>query len=276
MKLNDSYMAVWYETDPHQMLKIFYKNSHLSNESKEKGLVQEMMSFLSDPIKHKERYNGVSWWDERVRITNSLVNTTKNHKFYFITKKVLDEADMIKFDKIDLKWFSKLDNQESTYIVGKDDFYRFVVEKGKRINILHYRIDDTTQGKAYWYDSYSIILTDGELATMPTQKQEFAIRFVKLLLYIELGEITYNVVKAKTGKIKFGTKGDDKLKNETSLDVILVNSSWNKVTIVVGGFSVRGHLRVQPCGVGRKDYKLTWVKEHTKGSFVRKAGKVDN
>jgi hypothetical protein len=273
MKLNDSFLGVWYETDPQKVLKNFYKNSHLSTDAKEKGMVQEMMSYLRDPIKHKEKFGDSSWWDERARITNSLVNTTKKHKLYYITKKVLDESDMINFEKINLKWFSKLDDQESTYIVNKDDFYKFIVEKGKRINILHYRIDDTPQGKTYWYDAYSILLNDGELATLPSQKQEYATRFVKLLLYIELGEITYNIVKARTGKVKFGSKGDDKLKNETGVDVILVNSNWNRITIVVGGFSVRGHLRIQPCGVGRKDYKLTWVKEHTKGSYVRKAGK---
>jgi hypothetical protein len=42
---------------------------------------------------------------------------------------------------------------------------------------------------------------------------------------------------------------------------------------VEGDFTVRGHFRVQPCGAGRKDYRLIWIDQFTKGSFVRRAGK---
>ena len=75
-------------------------------------------------------------------------------------------------------------------------------------------------------------------------------------------------------KVKYGKGGDDKLFNDTMLNnVYMVNASWNRIIVVEGDFKVSGHFRVQPHGAGRKDYKLIWINEFTKGSFIRRAGK---
>ncbi len=277
MILNDSFLGIFYETDPVKTLKGFFLKSHLNEDLKEGVIAQQFKALLTDPVNFHKRVQTNDWWGERRRIAESLTIKSKTHKTFYLTRKVQEEAELIKFDKIDLKWFNDLPSMECTYITSKNEFYRFNVEEKKRINILNYRLEDTPLGKQYWYDSYSILLGTGELATLPTQKQEHAMRFIKCLLYIELGEVETVFVKAKYGKLKYGKKGDDKLKNESALDVVLVNSSWNKAIVVVGKSTTSGHFRVQPYGPRTKPYyRVKWISEYTRDTFVIKPGREGN
>ncbi len=274
MRLNDSYLGIWYETDTEKTLKKFFLDSHLDERNKSVVATNQIISQIKFPDKHYKRVKSDDWWEERVRIANLLVKRPKSHKIYFLTKKVQEDAELIKFDKIDLKWFNSLSSGEFTYMTGKNEFFRFDIEERSRINILNYRIEESTQGDKCLYDSYSIILGTGELATLPTQNNELAIKFIKCLLYIELGDISSVEVKAKIGKVKFGIKGDDKLKNDSGLDVVLINSTWNKTTILVGESVTTGHFRIQPYGPRDNTYyKVKWIKEYTRGSFIRGASK---
>ena len=274
MKLNDSFLGVFYETDPNKKLKDFFIKSHLDINLKSKVATDQAQALMSDPLLYSKRVQANDWWEERCRIANSLIDKPRSHKIYYLTPKVQEEANLIKFDKIDLKWFNDLPSMECTYITNKNEFYRFNIEKNNRINVLNYRLEEGPFGLQYWYDSYSILLGTGELATLPTQKQEHAIRFVKCLLYVELAEVETIFVNAKFGRHRYGKKGDDKIKNESSLDVVLVNSTWNKALVTVGESVTSGHFRVQPYGPRENPYyKIKWISEYTRGSFVRKPGK---
>lgn len=206
-------------------------------------------------------------WELRVNIAKGL--TQPAQKKYFLTQTVLDGASKIKFEKIDLKWFNQIPDMRCIYIPGKDEFYRFNKING-RINILHFR---KTSEVSLWYDCYSIILNDGFLALMPSQNKEFAERFIKLLLFIELGEITFHHLKPNE-KVTYGKKGDEKAKNETGFQVTLVNSNWNKIIIVEGDIAVKGYFGIRWVGEGRKTFRLSWIREHTRSGYIRSAGRL--
>lgn len=81
-------------------------------------------------------------------------------------------------------------------------------------------------------------------------------QFLLIVTYLELTKVTLTVVetKSKNGDIFRGNF----IKNESLKKVIQVNTNWNTHVINVGGFSVRGHKRLQLCGRG-SNKKLDWV-----------------
>lgn len=98
----------------------------------------------------------------------------------------------------------------------------------------------------------------------------FYSKFLVVITYLELTEVTLNVLQSGAS---FGTRKSGKIKNDTKKRYILVNSNWNVTTIRLDEFSVRGHFRLQPCGVGRKQYKYIFIEPFTKGGLKRLAQK---
>lgn len=217
------------------------------------------------------------------------------HKFFYITQKVQEHSELIKYEKINLGWFRNLKNQLSTYITNRHEFFRFKVIEKKEILILHFYKDPTlseeqfnyyrsldvpyAEFNGYKFDTFKIYIDeekypDGFMPENeiwqqnPTNKQ----RFVKLLLFVELSEPVIEILKDNQ-KIKLDETWeksmDGKVLNESGLNVILVNTMWNKVIIKDSGFSVKGHIRIQPYGPGRNLYKPIWIDEFQKNGYIR-------
>lgn len=49
---------------------------------------------------------------------------------------------------------------------------------------------------------------------------------------------------------KIGTRKDGRYFNESREDIVIVDSTWNKIMVKTGEFGVSGHLRFQPSGEG--------------------------
>jgi len=96
--------------------------------------------------------------------------------------------------------------------------------------------------------------------------EKFYSRFLVVITYLELTEVTLNVIE---GGKSFGTWKSGKIKNETKNRIIMVNTNWNVETISLNSFSVRGHWRLQPCGVGRSQFKYVYIKPYEKGLIRR-------
>ena len=238
-------------------------------------------------------------WNEQDIITREKslkdLHDNTNHKFYYITKKVQDHSELIKYEKINLGWFRKMKSQMSTYIINRHEFFRFKVVERKEIYVLHFYKDPQLSDEefdfyrnmnvpyaefnGYKFDTFKIyideekypdgFMPENELWNQnPINKQ----RFVKLLLFIELTEPTIEIVKDNQ-KIKLDDSWeksmDGKVKNESGVNVILVNTMWNKVIINDSGFSVKGHIRIQPYGPGRTLYKPIWIDEFQKSGYIR-------
>lgn len=110
----------------------------------------------------------------------------------------------------------------------------------------------------------------GEVMNMEKLIDKFYSKFLVVVTYLELTEVTLNVLQ---GGRTFGTIKEGKIKNDTKDSFILVNTNWNVTTIRLDEFSVRGHFRLQPCGVGRKQYKYVYIEPYTKGGIKRLAQK---
>lgn len=95
--------------------------------------------------------------------------------------------------------------------------------------------------------------------------------FFRQILFIELSQdrvkISEILPKSKVGDILKGNI----LKNETKYKFHQVNSLWNVKSISVGEFKVKGHFRLQRCGVGNTQVKLIFIDEFLKTKYERKS-----
>lgn len=58
---------------------------------------------------------------------------------------------------------------------------------------------------------------------------------------------------------------------KTTQRIQYYDCSWYTTVIRNEGFSVKGHFRLQPCGVGKQDRKLIYIREFQKHGYVRRA-----
>lgn len=232
---------------------------------------------------------------ERRRAMESVARPSD--KIYYISRKVQEHADLIRFDKINLGWFRNVKAQYGTYILNKNEFYKFWVNESNAIHIVHFfndpdyvgTIDELTNGNpptnlrelrhlpVMKWNSFVIRLKDYPNGFMPADPnadntpQEF---FVKLMMFMELSEVVFHNIKHNQKINVSPTSGrnfDNKIKNESGVNVTFVTTNWNKILVVNGEFSVSGHLRIQPHGPKRSEYKLIWVEEYKKSGYIRRA-----
>lgn len=94
---------------------------------------------------------------------------------------------------------------------------------------------------------------------------------MRTIIFVELSKDRV-ILKDLKPKDKFGDilKGN-LIKNETNRNITIVNSLWNVISISVGEFKVRGHFRLQKCGVGLSEVKLVFIDEFIKTKYVRRS-----
>lgn len=284
MKLKKDYLGI-----------SFYLNSKIK-----KLVIDQLM----DPSRLMPEW-GPKELDMRLKSLEWVLSNDK-HRLYYLTQKVQDYSDKIKFEKINLGWFRQLKHKCATFIINKEEFFRYYIEEGKAIYILHYykvqfgitpedieiekMLNPTISGieefMGYNYDTWVIRFDQEEHPDgfMPEneylgQKFEHKIRFIKYLLFVELSGVMTMVVDDNQ-KVKLDGNWDKnldgKVKNESGVPVILVGTSWNKTIIRTTGFSVEPHIRIQPFGPGRSLYRPVWIEEYEKKGYVRKAPKISD
>lgn len=236
--------------------------------------------------------------NERLEAMKQIASSADN-KIYYISRKVQEHASLVKYEKINLNWFKKLKGGNFTYIINKNEFYRFWINEGKSIHIGHFYPEPNYAGTIKdnmgaampkdWksmenlpvskWDVFPIRFNmdehpNGYMPIDPSQNNLPKEFFVKLLLFMELSKVEEHFIKPNQ-KINIsptpGRNFDNKIKNESGVNVTFVNTSWNKIIIVNGEFKVGGHWRVQPCGPKRADYKLTWIDDYKKSGYMRRA-----
>lgn len=94
--------------------------------------------------------------------------------------------------------------------------------------------------------------------------EKYYSRFLVVVTYLELTDVTLDIVEGSLSKNK-NKKSNLTISNSSRFNVIHVNTNWNTMVINVSTFGVRGHWRLQQCGVGRSHYKYVWVKPYEKG-----------
>jgi hypothetical protein len=63
-------------------------------------------------------------------------------------------------------------------------------------------------------------------------------------------------------------------KNETKVDVTLLDCRWFTTLEKTDGFNVRGHFRLQACGKGMSERKIVWINDFQKTGYTAPARKL--
>lgn len=169
-------------------------------------------------------------------------------------------AEMIKLgDNFSCNIFSKIKDGEYFYLLGKDEFFRFV------------KFNDVIRGLFWNRSTHSAFeigfhLKRDQYYFPVTEKAQFN-RLVRLMTFIELGDI--ETIILDKGKNNGKNKKDGKITNTSEFTVYVVDSSWNKLIIRTDGFAVKGHFRLQPCGVNFSERKLIWIGAFEKHGYKR-------
>jgi len=115
-----------------------------------------------------------------------------------------------------------------------------------------------------------------ELSEYPSIEQLFQMvlivpKTLPMIVFIDLSKdnIKLSYIEPR-GKIGTFSKNDI-LKNETKVGVYRVDSLWNVNTIGIGEYKVRGHFRLQRCGVGYSEVKLIYIDEFIKTHYIRRS-----
>ena len=98
--------------------------------------------------------------------------------------------------------------------------------------------------------------------------EKYYSRFLVVVTYLELTDVTLNIVEGVLGKNK-NKKSNLSISNSSRFNIIHVNTNWNTMVVNVNSFGVKGHWRLQQCGVGRSQYRYVWVNPYEKGLIRR-------
>lgn len=225
--------------------------------------------------RHKSKYFvGSQDFEKADSEITSLLSQDRN-KNYLLKQSAMIIAERIKAERLldeDFKFLNRVkEGKKITYLIDSNSFYRWE-RVGDNIMCIYVNANDTPQGKLMQWNLWKFNLDSGNISYPPHEYsdafEKIMMRFVRLLIFTELSELEL-VTLAPDRSI--GTRRDGKFVNETKSDIVIVDSSWNKMIFRTTGFAVSGHLRLQRHGKGRNDVKLIYIEEFEKHGYVRKA-----
>lgn len=190
-----------------------------------------------------------------------IINQNRSSKYFLICDSVYRAAELIQIGVgFTSRTLKDIDLGHYTYLMGKHRMLRFVVVVGAI--------------KGFYYDDEKNIIVEfgldietGEYYATKGQDKIFSM-IMQVMTFVELGDI--EVIELLTGRNNGLPKTKGKITNTHNNTVFVVDSSWNKLIIRTEGFAVRGHFRLQPCGVNHADRKLTWIDAFEKHGYTRK------
>lgn len=230
------------------------------------------------------------------------IDKGNNNKNLFITKKVNEIIGRIKLNEINLIDDNEFCNDmlpllkmlpDRKYNIQEEKHLFFVTIWNKENNIVKHtffgmlfeevviydiEIDMVTKSIkcGYRHNSKNDKLFDNKLRLVGYKDfheymKEHFLHSLKNSIFIELSSDKVKLVdikpKEKHGDFLKGTE----IKNQTDITITKVDSLWNVTTIGVGEFKVRGHFRLQPCGVGFSERKLIYIDEFIKTHYIRRS-----
>lgn len=191
-------------------------------------------------------------------LSSNVINDIDNNYFcskdirYKVLKTLPNRTDSIMIDENTLLRYIKTDDE----IICCFDY----VGNNKKDNLFNFFFFIDLENETIKIDNYEYLTKD--YISYEKFVDEFFSRFMLVVTYLELTPITTIILDS--GK-KVGTKKAGKYFNETNKRFILVTSDWNVEKIDLRDIHVRGHWRLQPCGIGRTQYKYVYIKPYEKG-----------
>jgi len=212
---------------------------------------------------------------ESIKSLYYCLNNDKNRPFV-VTNSVVEHLDMLKINKKDdhYNWavFNNLPEQKVTFIFQDGTLLRMIVSEGT-IWFCHltfkYNKKSDNDGHMNWV-MFFINRETMELCEHFEHQdvinlEEFVYKF---LCFFYLTENTEEIIPP--GRV-YGTRKTGKTSNDFRFPLTVVTSKWNITSIRTDSFGVRGHFRVQPCGVGRTNYEIIFIEPFEKSGYTRKA-----
>jgi hypothetical protein len=259
-KLNQHLFKIHYDK--------YLKDINLSKEEFQ-HYSSEIVDFMMNPSQQE--------W-ESVRIKNPELLPVEGLSFpknknYVFSQKAMAIASSIKLDldKFDPVIISSLtEGKMCTFLCGKNLTFRYwfknkqllgmILEFNEQtgmVNYVNFRLRASDSSYYFPEDNHSTA----------HWKSTYFVQFLKLLFFLEFSEVEYRLLGPNQ---KYGTKKEGKFLNETRGNITIVNSNWNIITINNNGFTVCGHLRMQPVGKDRMGRKLIFIEEFEKGKITRR------
>lgn len=179
---------------------------------------------------------------------------------------LIDESHCLRYIKTDTEIYGCFDTIET----GKT-----VREMGFMIHNYFFHIDLINEKVLIDSGTYNVSETLNQDLDSVYQKflETHFNQFMVVVTYLELTPVTLNIIEAGRS---YGTRRDEKYKNATHRNFILVNTNWNVETISLQNVHVRGHMRLQPYGTGRSLFKFIHIEPYTKGITRRLPQKETN
>jgi hypothetical protein len=233
----------------------------------------------------KKGYKSTSFSDGQIKILDEKLNFYKENGFRMLvfSKKSKENLDNYLIPKeIRLDVLRGLPNRKDVIQIDENNCIKYVKTDDTLCFTTHYRKSSNIGTKPTWdnmihthffyvdlktghmgFDE-SNTYTNEKITDVKTFIEKFYSRFLVVVTYLELTDVTLNIVEGSLGKNK-NKKSNLTISNSSRFNVIQVNTNWNTMVINVNTFGVRGHWRLQQCGVGRSHYKYVWVKPYEKG-----------
>jgi hypothetical protein len=195
-----------------------------------------------------------------------------------LSKKVEDEiTNDYKIPKdINFKVLRILPNRKDSILINEDFLIRYLKTDDEIIGCVDYKRGQKLFQFFFFIDlieekvciDNSIELSVLEKSKMYSSFLDFVYgKFMVMVTYLELTNITTEILE---GNRSVGTKKDNKYKNETNKKFIIVKGNWNVKKIIIGTIHVRGFWRLQPCGIGRSQYKYKFIESYDKKGITRR------
>lgn len=200
----------------------------------------------------------------------------ENQTAYYLTDTMLDSLDDLKVTKKDDRYnwtvFKNIQDKKVTFIM-RDNVVLRVQFRENQILFCHMtmRPDKTKQnyGTAHWIIFHVNRETGLECDHFASDDVKGVEHFIYALLCFMY--LTDNDELILPAGAKHGTKKSGKIINKLPIPLTIVTSRWNTTVINNNSFGVRGHFRLQACGVGMQDHKLIFIDPFVKNGYVRRA-----
>ena len=124
-----------------------------------------------------------------------------------------------------------------------------ILEDGSQINIIE-RTNDAGDVVDYFMPKNTLLTFSEDAYENTNAFQRILTLFLGVLSYKKYGET--DTVYIAAGVKRQIPDEDGILMNRAPFPISHLDSSWFRTIIRTEGFKVRGHFRLQPCGVGRK------------------------
>jgi len=247
------------------------------------GLIYEMMKSHLPSAVNKIEKNETLEEDEGSKLhTLNHALSKYDQRAYYITDTILDKVDMLKVKPkgthFDWTIFDKLPEQKMTFIYSNNTLIRFCVFKGHLC--FCWVVTSPSEDKPeefilnfhlFHYNQEEMRFSSNWDDPVVTNMEE---RIYKLLCFFYFSDNEMIIVEP--GR-KYGTKKTGKIINTfKDIPITVVNSNWNITSIRTEGFGVRGHFRLQPCGVGMKEVKMIFIEPFIKNGYIRNAKNTDH